>query len=503
MQIFIAIIIPAIAGFILFNLVTKIPFHPLLAGVYVMLGLGIMAWWSSLVVLVGGRLFLFIMAAPCLALIVHFMLSKRFTGQNIQETIRAWISSTMKQPLSFWIVKAFGIILFTVIIGYSLSITISTPFEMIDAYAVWGLMAKAYYLTDGFPAQYYDMTQFQAAVPYPKMDDTLKYPLIHPYNTDYPILMPLTQVWLLKWYGEFDEGIAKLLPFTFYVAFLLTLGWLLVQLSPKPKNKFLANLFSYRVPHWLFVLAVATIPKFRWFGVNGYAEMPLCAWLLAATGFGMLWLKEGRQEYVYLTGLFLGFSALTKNEGFVLSFVFYTMLLVIKPERIADSKQVFSPVKRLIIVLALVGLLFFIAVPWKAFTMIHGSANLHSSQIEPSFHFVKKMLGHLHYYPMLLKWMYREMTTTAYWHGFWIFLAIALLSRASAYKNRSVILGIGIMGFYFLGVSVMLLTAPSEKEAFTVVHESFDRVYLQMVPVGTLLIWLLMTTCINQNKASP
>lgn len=154
-----------------------------------------------------------------------------------------------------------------------------------DAWAIWLLKAKAFYLDGG-------VSPFLSR--------------IHEFNTQpgYPLLVPLYGTWLYTAAGGVQDNAAKLMTPLFYLALL----GVFYGLAGRCGERRAAALFTA-------MLASAPIAGHAAFAHAGYADTPLSVYILAAGGFLYAWHGSDRLRDLGLASVSGTAAAWTKNEG--------------------------------------------------------------------------------------------------------------------------------------------------------------------------------------------
>jgi hypothetical protein len=160
-----------------------------------------------------------------------------------------------------------------------------TPLISWDAWAIWMLKAKAFYL-DGTMSGFFERHEEFVGQP------------------GYPLLVPLYATFLYTLNGGVADTTAKILSPCFFLALLGVFHHF-------------ARRSAAAVPALVFTAMLACVPMVDHLGFElaGYAGTALSLYLVAATGFVYEWWKEGRA--VDLAGACLAATAAawTKNEG--------------------------------------------------------------------------------------------------------------------------------------------------------------------------------------------
>jgi hypothetical protein len=134
--------------------------------------------------------------------------------------------------------------------------------------------------------------------------------LLHYQNADYPLLVPLVEVWVSIVTGRFDDAVVKLPVAALYPALLVLFAGAL-EARRLPRAGALAG-----------ALALSAVYHLRYSATVGYADFPLAAYTFLA--FDRLLGRDagaterpGPAAHAALAGLFAAFAAFAKNEGFV------------------------------------------------------------------------------------------------------------------------------------------------------------------------------------------
>jgi len=160
----------------------------------------------------------------------------------------------------------------------------SKPLDDYDAWAIWGVKAKALTLFG-----WADPSFFAAAV-------------ADPLQRAYPLLLPSLEAVSARAMGGFDPRLIHLQFLLFAVAGFAALHALLRD----------------RVPWWLLwpgLVAVAVAPAFSGQLLTAYADVPLAVFVAAGLLAAARWLDDGSPRTLAVATIFFGAAALTKSEG--------------------------------------------------------------------------------------------------------------------------------------------------------------------------------------------
>lgn len=164
-----------------------------------------------------------------------------------------------------------------------LSTTLTAPFLYGDAVSFWAPKAKIFY--------HHRLAPFLAFRDLPEF--------AHP---DYPLFLPLTEVWLFLWMGQVNEYVMKIV-FPVYTILLIIGVWAFTsRLSGKRAGLIAAILF-------------ATTPIVVRHGAQGYADIMLTFYYWVATALLLVWFQTPRSPLLILGAIFLGLTGWVKNEG--------------------------------------------------------------------------------------------------------------------------------------------------------------------------------------------
>lgn len=271
-----------------------------------MVGIAVAAWGA-----VVGALFGALLPGAALAMVAGWLV-----GPRLRQSVGT--RSVPRSPRIMWalyvVVGAFALCL--------LLVSFWRPLVDWDAWAIWGLKAKALAVSGSFSSPVF---------------------LSEHYAYSHPGYPPLLPAWHALAYAVSGE-LSVSWPLQFQVAFLWTLGATTITS--------LAARWGW--PSALFLLAWVASPSVLGQIMTGYADVPMALFLVA--GAAALYGTEGQPSR---TGaVLLAAAALTKEEGLVFAVVVLALLLGSAPRRRS----------------ALVGLATVVVAvaPWMAFRRWHG-----------------------------------------------------------------------------------------------------------------------------------
>lgn len=131
----------------------------------------------------------------------------------------------------------------------------------------------------------------------------------------YPLLNPLSQVWVSLVYGDFHESMGKA-----WVSVLFggTLG--LVYFTMRRE--------AGRLRSFIPVFLLSASPLLTYHALDAYADLPLAFYVLSGSVLLWRYLEEGDIRTLSLSGLMFSIGAFTKNEGVVYLAAAGTALLI-------------------------------------------------------------------------------------------------------------------------------------------------------------------------------
>ncbi len=118
----------------------------------------------------------------------------------------------------------------------------------------------------------------------------------------HPLHATFMQVWSALWLGRFDEALAKIYA-PFYFLSMLAVFYYAVKDEAGKKVALIATYL------------LSAMPILTYHGQEGYADLPLSFYALAAVICFWRFLSTERKGLLVFAGTLLGFGVLTKNEG--------------------------------------------------------------------------------------------------------------------------------------------------------------------------------------------
>jgi hypothetical protein len=213
-----------------------------------------------------------------------------------------------------------------VVVGFGLATYSVKPLVEYDGWAIWGMKAKAIAWVDADA-------------------DVLASDAYARLHLEYPPLLPALNALPIDAAEAFDSNMLVLSCVVVGVVGLLAI-WGLLWDRVRP---------ALLLP---FLAAIAAMPAFFFQLGSGYADVPVAMFVAAGAGAAARWLLNERGSWLALATLFLGASALTKNEGLLSAVAVLVPLFVVARGR-----------RRIVAVAGAVVALVY--APWRAYIAVH------------------------------------------------------------------------------------------------------------------------------------
>lgn len=213
--------------------------------------------------------------------------------------------------------------------AYAVFRALIRPIEAYDAVAIYAIKSKIFYLANTIPQDYF-------------ANLTRLYP--HP---DYPLNIPLAQVFSYIWMGGLNDQLVKLMFPLFFVA-ILCLFYSEVRT------------FASRTYALVFTFVLASVPQFNAYAANAYLEVPLAFYCFASVVFLLRWFENKADTHlVVMSAIMAGLAGWTKNEGLLYCAIniFIVSFFLVSQREDRSAKDVLYPVLYAAIVIA-------VSLPW-------------------------------------------------------------------------------------------------------------------------------------------
>ncbi len=354
-----------------------------------------------------------------------------------------------KKPYTgFEIFLVFGISLEVI---YAFFRAILYPMESYDSVAIWALKGKAIYLAGGLPIDFLKNVNFATA---------------HP---DYPLLIPIQEALFYMMSKGVNDAIVKSIFPTFMLALLI--------IFYKALRRSLTRKVSL-----IFTFLLGTIPQFKEYATNGYADLVVAFYYSAGFLFLYLWLREDRKGWLILSALFSVACAWTKNEGIplcLLNFVLMLMALFIKARR---GDKVSTPQAAAAVSFYMLAMAVFIF-PWEAFKASHGLKN---DIISEGAFSVSAALGNVTRIPAILYAYQKQFFGLKKWNIAWLIFFISLIiSYKRVFSERFLLITASLIGAFSLYTAVYILI-PNNIGWY--LSTTVSRVFLHIAPIAVFWV---------------
>lgn len=193
--------------------------------------------------------------------------------------------ASKRKPLSA--IEKFFIAVIAFEMAYAVFRALIKPLESFDAMAIYGLKSKIFYLQGVIHRDFF--TCLSDFVP----------------HIEYPLLMPLAETYFYTCIGSLNDWLVKLIFPLYYFAMLAVF----YSVSRR---------FFERKTALLFLFLLATIPQFKDYAVNGYADLPVTFYYSAGLFYILLWWQKKDSRFLILSFVLSVFAAWTKPEGLLL-----------------------------------------------------------------------------------------------------------------------------------------------------------------------------------------
>jgi len=174
------------------------------------------------------------------------------------------------------------------------------PIEAHDAVAIYGIKSKMIYLAGGITGEFFTKLASN----------------FHGAHPDYPLLVPLSEVWVYTFLGQFNDILVKAIFPLSYLAFLFVFYAVLKRITEKPC---IALLFTF---------LLATVKQFADFATIGVADLWLGIYFTIGILYLYLWFAEKKAGFLNISLLSIILAVWTKNEGMLLALIAVIIFLI-------------------------------------------------------------------------------------------------------------------------------------------------------------------------------
>ncbi|MDO8525819.1 MAG: hypothetical protein Q7S07_04965 [Candidatus Omnitrophota bacterium] len=333
------------------------------------------------------------------------------------------------------------------VIAYAFLMAMVRPIESYDSVAIWSLKAKILYLAKEAPADFFTTlkTKFDGA---------------HP---DYPLLVPLSEVWFYTFINNFNDFLVKVIFPLNFMAFLVLF------------YAFLKKMLSSRTLALTFTFMLASIRQFSNYATNGYADMQMAIYGSLTFLALYLWIKESKAPYLWTAFFSCVFAIWTKNEGAVTLLGFAAIAALHIFAKIKSRRQPLPSYALPIFMTAILAGLF---ISWSIFKASAGAGN----DVVNAQAFIKYDLSGVFRRLFAILYEYqRQAFGVKYWNLSWIaFISLAALGRKKLFSEENKYLTIPVF-FTLLCYTGVYLITPQDIEWH--LRRSASRLLIHILPL--------------------
>lgn len=321
--------------------------------------------------------------------------------------------------------------------------TLSVPVWDWDGWGIWNFKAQAFFLEGRIPLAF------------------LSDPVLKAYShMDYPLLLPLSQVWIYRHLGYINTELSKIIfPLSYFSLLCFFLG----------------GLYQYYkkigMP-LLLTISLALIPSLILQSQTNYADLILAMFLSGGLIMAFLWIEEKDIGYLLVSFLLLALSAWTKNEGLLI--YCYTSLAILVVLLFQRRKKQIGQLLAISIISSLLWL------PWYIYTRhFHLSSENWFSNI--NYIFIKSNLWR---FSVIIKSLYNLLLNKNMWGWFWLIFVATFLMNISK-KSKDLIYYLFIIGWIALYVLMYFFTV---YDLSWHLDRSLDRLTIHFLPISAFLV---------------
>jgi hypothetical protein len=286
-------------------------------------------------------------------------------------------------------------------------------------------------------------------------------------HPEYPLGIPLTELWLYLWMGEPHQFWVKIIFPVFYAACAPLLALLVARLCGE---RWVGLLIAALLP---FVPSIAASPGGI---VVGYVDVPLSVFYLAALGYLLMWFRTNDPRLLIIFGACSALLPWIKSEGFILWVVLALLGFCLS----AAKRQVVQ-----LLIFIAPGLL--VIAGWRIYLKL--------AHVWPSSDFSRPSLSLLHEnverFRGIFGILFAELRETAHWSIFWLIAAVAVgYLIASRKLEKLALAGAVVLPVVFYALIYVFSAWPSYSAHMT---SSVPRLLLHVVPAAWLAIGLALS----------
>lgn len=353
-----------------------------------------------------------------------------------------------------------GAILLIVIISqvlYSFIYSLSMPLSGWDAWFIWFVKARAFFLDRGVEASF------------------LTNPVYVQDHPEYPLLVPLAVSWVYTAIGAVNEQAGKVIYPVQFAALLTIIYYGAWKASGSKSAGLLFAALLSLTP--LVLVHAAGFPvqvdgAYAVKDATGYADITVAAYFLGAGLFIFLYAIDSNPAFGLLASLMLAMGAWAKNEG--LTFALIGLILIALCAFTGKRKDIRT------VALSIAVLLLFI-LPWSVFKSAHGLGSEYVENMGPGV-FFSNLPRLSEIIPYTARYMFlKPGVVSLVW---WAYMAATLLCIRTILSSRTYLLHALILGQLCAYIFVYIITPVDLKWHL---GTSLDRLVLHLIPLGMLV----------------
>lgn len=417
------------------------------AGTCFLAGLGVVSLQMFLYSLVGIGFGFLPVAMPWAALSA-FVVYRGRKGVSGDLEVKPASAGFDRYAVLFFIVIA-------VQLSYSFIYASALPVSGWDAWAIWFLKAKVFFIEGSVSAGFLTDPSFGYS---------------HP---DYPLMVPLAVSWIYTVIGGADDSVARIVYPLQYAALLAVFYHFVKTVAGARVGLLFTALLSLTPILVMHGTGLAVKVGGLYTGdYAGYADLALSAYFMASGVFIYLYLRDGKPAQFLCAVLFLSIGAWTKNEG--LTFAIVGLLVLWVGSLRAGKKAGYLIAASIAIFALFVG-------PWAIYKagLDIGSEYAGRAGQAASFDGMSRL-------SIIFRYLARDLflLTGLFSFTWWLWLSGVLLNIRGQFKRP--LLSLNVLALAQLGVYVFVyMITPADLEWH--LQTSLDRLSLQLLPLFLMI----------------
>ncbi|MFC1559931.1 ArnT family glycosyltransferase [Candidatus Margulisiibacteriota bacterium] len=309
---------------------------------------------------------------------------------------------------------------------YSYFAALIKPVQEVDAFANWSLRAKVFFMESGL-----------------SLDKARGY-FVGNGHTFYPLNIPLFETWVFQMIGSWNDILVKIIFPLFLTVLIIVFYYGMRRYTSRPVSL-------------LSTYLLTTMPFLIYHSTTAYADFPLSVFYFASFIYLFGYLNSKNKGALYISAIFAGLCAWTKNEGFIL--VLSTNLIVLAAVLFVEKENSIN--NRIKLILAYLSFILLFKLPWSIFNIYYDVPKHHFQNVELSNIFIN-----LSRIPVIIERFYSRFLFYGNWNiacfAFFVLLMIILIKKAFTKKNTILISVIllnlfGLASVYYLTESYRFL----------------------------------------------